>query len=108
MPAPRTTSLAQCLLWYMRESPTIVAPPYITGATNFTAFGWRRRTSLVTDEATANAVVVCPDGNDWRSALPNPPPILKSVGFVSLVTNGRARPIVPFRKLVMAVARRTD
>src|SRR5215210_9258636 len=70
--APSTTSLAQCLSWYMRETPTSAAPPYSTGATYQVYFGHSRRTSLVTADAAANAVVVWPDGNDCRSELEKP------------------------------------
>src|SRR5207249_897521 len=62
IPAPSATSLAQCALLYMRESPTSVAPPYIAGATSHVPFGHQRRDSLVTAAAAANAAVVCPDG----------------------------------------------
>src|SRR5215207_7998681 len=92
----------------MRESPTRVAPPYMIGATNGSALGWRRRVSLVTEAATANAVVVCPDGNDCRSDVRKPPPNRKSRGLLSAVTYGRERPNVPLRKLVVLVATITD
>ena len=48
----------------MRDRPTSVAPPYNAGATYHVAEGHRRRTSLVTVDAAANAAVACPDGND--------------------------------------------
>src|SRR4051812_8156821 len=85
----------------MRERPTIVAPPYSTGAAYQVYLGHMRWTSLVTAEAAANAVVVCPDGNDCRSASPKPPPNLKSCASVSLVTNGLARPSTPLSRPVI-------
>src|SRR5262245_7191243 len=100
MAAPSTTSLPQWRLWYMRDKPTRVAPPYINGPTNFVDFGHHRPVSAVTAAAAANAVVVWPDGNELRFPSPNPPPNLKSAGLVSLETNGRARPSVPFRMVV--------
>src|SRR5690349_366203 len=107
MPAPSTTSLAQCLLWYMRERPTSVAPPYITGATYQVYLGHMRCTSLVTAEAAAKAVVVCPEGKDERSSPENPFPNLKSRGLVSAVTYGRERPSSPLRTPVTPEARTT-
>src|SRR5690242_10738020 len=106
--APSTTSLAQCLLWYMRERPTSVAPPYITGATYHTASGCIRRISLVTADAAAKAAVVCPDGKDCRSLLLNPPNSLKSCGLLSAETYGRARPSEPLSTAVTTDARSTD
>jgi hypothetical protein len=48
----------------MRESPTAVAPPYISGPTIHTERGHQRVVSFVTAAAAANAVLVCPDGNE--------------------------------------------
>ena len=70
----------------MRESPTSVAPPYITGPTSQACPGQIRCASLVTLDAAAKAIVVCPEGNDDRSSPENPFPNLKSRGFVSFVT----------------------
>ena len=39
MAAPITTSLAQCLLLYMRDAAIIVAPPYMMGAMYQVDFG---------------------------------------------------------------------
>src|SRR5258705_12164033 len=83
----------------MRDRPTRVAPPYITGATYHVYFGHMRFTSLVTADAAANAVVLWPDGKDWRSATENPFKSWKSLGRVTPgLTSGRARPSVPLRK----------
>src|SRR5690242_5532884 len=84
--APRATSLAQWALLYIRESPTSVAPPYITGATIHCSCGHQRRDSLVTAAAAANATVECPDGKDAYCPPVNPRPNLKSCGFVSRET----------------------
>src|SRR5437763_7514573 len=85
----------------MRETPTSDAPPYITGATSQKWCGHIRSASLVTADAAANAAVVCPEGNDCLSALPKPPPNLKSCAVVSAVAKGRALPVTPFRIQVM-------
>src|SRR5919201_4477262 len=68
--APVMTSLAQCLLLYMRETPAIVAPPYIAGAMSHTLFGHHRCVSDVTAEAAANAAIVCPLGIDRYPSFP--------------------------------------
>ena len=62
--APRATSLAQWALLYILDRPTSVAAPYIVGATIQVWCGHQRCDSLVTVDASANASVVCPDGND--------------------------------------------
>ena len=54
--------------------------------------------------AAANAVDVCPEGNDCRSDVLKPPPNLKSRGLLSLETKGRARPSVPLRNPVVRLA----
>src|SRR5919204_4719459 len=64
MAPPMRTSLAQCLLLYMRETPTSVAPPYIAGATYHAEPGHHRRASSVTAAAAAKAVTECPDGKE--------------------------------------------
>src|SRR5690348_4072779 len=87
----------------MRDSPTSVAPPYITDATTHCPCGHHRRDSLVTTAAAANAAVVCPDGNDWYLPSPKPRPNLKSCGFVSFVTYGRALPSTPLSTAVAAL-----
>ena len=51
--APITTSLAQCLLLYMRDAAISVAPPYITGAMNQVEFGHHFDVSLVTPDGAA-------------------------------------------------------
>src|ERR1700738_687469 len=102
--APRTTSLAQCWSWYIRDNPTKVAPPYITGAAYQVYCGHMRCTSAVTDEATANAVVVWPEGNDCRSDLV-PFMNLKSCGLVSALTYGRDRPSATLSAPVIADTR---
>src|SRR5438309_11578316 len=79
----------------MRERPTIVAPPYISGPTIHLAFGHQAPVSAVTAAAAANAEVACPEGNDCRSPLPKPFKNLKSWGLVSPETNGRERPSTP-------------
>src|SRR3954468_16090413 len=85
----------------MRDSPTRVAPPYITGPTYQVYFGHMRCTSAVTAAAAANAVVECPDGNDCRVDDENPLANLKSLGWVPMDASGRARPSVPFSTPVM-------
>src|SRR5947209_9882877 len=67
MAAPSTTSDAQCLLWYMRERPTIVAPPYMSGPMTHLDLGHQAPVSAVTAAAAAKADVACPDGNDCQS-----------------------------------------
>src|SRR5690242_15516541 len=102
--APRTTSLAQCLLLYILESPTSVAAPYMVGATSQVWRGHHRCDSLVTVDASANAAVAWPDGNDCRFPFVNPRPKWKSCGFVSSDTNGLARPDTPLRNVVATPA----
>ena len=58
MAAPITTSLAQCLSSYMRESPASVAPPYNSGPMIHRDLGHHSAISLVIAAATANDVVV--------------------------------------------------
>src|ERR1043166_7592261 len=70
-------------------------------------FGHQRVVSFVTAAAAANAVDVCPDGNDARSPDLNPCPKSKSFGFDPLVTNGRPRPATPLIIYVTASARST-
>ena len=57
-------------MWYMREMPTTVAPLYTpTGMSqaDHHCFGHFVLDSLATAAANANAVVVCPEGNELRS-----------------------------------------
>jgi len=51
----------------MRERPTAAAPPYISGPTTQVERGHQRVVSFVTAAAAANAVLVCPDGNEVQS-----------------------------------------
>ena len=91
--APRTTSLAQCALLYIRESPTSVAPPYITGATiqvlmrppplRLARHHRRRRERRGRVARRKRPVAV---------ALVKAAEPAKSCGFVSADTYGRARP----------------
>src|ERR1019366_8372573 len=64
--------------------------------------GHIRLTSLDAAAAAANAIVACPEGNDERATDVNPPANLKSRGFVSAETYGRARPTNPLRTSVIA------
>src|SRR4051812_19270285 len=71
--APVMTSLAQCLLLYIRESPMSDAPPYINGPTYHVELGHQRPVSVTTADAAANPATVCPDGKErYASFLPNP------------------------------------
>src|SRR5215467_2341353 len=106
--APSTTSLAQCLSWYIRERPTAVAPAYITGPTIHSDLGHQRVVSFVTAAAAANAVVACPDGNDAQSPDVNPFVARQSVGSVPSESEGRARPATPLMTYVMPSASSTD
>jgi hypothetical protein len=63
------TSLAQCLLLYIREMPVSAAPPYMTGATYHTLLGHQRLVSDVTAAAAANAAILCPLGIDRYADL---------------------------------------
>src|SRR6185503_1524863 len=94
--APMITSLAQCRSSYMRERPTIAAPPYRIGPKNHLVRGHHCDVSSDTAAAAANAAVECPDGNDWKSPLFVPRMIAKLLGFVSLEMYGRARPSSTF------------
>src|SRR3954463_7553323 len=107
MSAPSATSLPQCLLWYMRDRPTSVAPPYISVPMYGVDLGHQTEVSSVTADAAANAVLVWPDGNDCQSPLLKPRPQSKSWGMLSPETKGRLRPIVPLRTYVMPCATRT-
>src|SRR5258708_38212930 len=80
----------------MRPRPTIVALPYITGATTHACPGHSRSSSLVTDDAKEKATAVCADGKLDRSSEKNPLPNVKSLGVLSCVTYGRDRPSAPF------------
>src|SRR5689334_15217915 len=91
----------------MRDNPTIVAPPYMSGPMTHVDFGHHVPVSAVTAAAAANADVACPDGNDWRAAFVNPRKNLKSCGLASELTNGRARPVTPLRTYVATSARNT-
>src|SRR6185436_4339649 len=76
----------------MRDNPTAVAPPYMSGPTIHVERGHQRAVSLVTAAAAANAVDVWPDGNDVQSPERNPRPNAKSSGSSPSDRNGRARP----------------
>src|SRR5258708_2607211 len=95
MPAPTTTSLAQCLSWYIRPNEVAAAPAYRIGPTYQRYCGHIRSTSLVTDAAAVNAVAACADGKLVRASLAKPFPNLKSRGLESAVTLGRERPNMP-------------
>src|SRR5258708_23012570 len=91
----------------MRPRPTIVALPYITGATTHVCPGHSRSSSLVTDDAKEKATAVCADGKLDRSSEKNPLPNVKSLGVLSCVTYGRDRPSEPFNNPVTPVASST-
>src|SRR5258708_34441851 len=95
MPAPTTTSLAQCLSWYIRPNEVAAAPAYRIGPTYQRYCGHIRSTSLVTDAAAVNAVAACADGKLVRASLAKPFPNLKSRGLESAVPLGRERPSMP-------------
>src|SRR5215207_4482664 len=84
----------------MRESPTAVAPPYMSGPTIHVDLGHQRVVSFVTAAAAANAVVVCPEGNDFQSPDANPLPRRKSSGSSPFERNGLPRPMMPFSTVV--------
>src|SRR5687768_2838456 len=81
--APSAMSLAQCRLWYMRDIPTTVAPPYMMGPTTQVDLGHHSVVSSVTAAAAANAVVVWPEGRDFHCPFPNPFPNRKFQGSVT-------------------------
>src|SRR5438105_12033973 len=91
----------------MRERPTIVAPPYMSGPITHVDFGHHVPVSAVTAAAAANADVACPDGNDWRLPSPKPFKNLKLCGLVSLNTKGRERPALTFHAYVTTSATTT-
>src|SRR5258708_2417728 len=107
MPAPTTTSLAQCLSWYIRPNEVAAAPAYRIGPTYQRYCGHIRSTSLVTDAAAVNAVAACADGKLVRASLAKPFPNLKSRGLESAVTLGRERPSMPLSIPVIPVATTT-
>src|SRR3954465_262649 len=78
----------------MRDTPTSVAPPYISGPMTHVDFGHQSVVSSVTAAAAAKAVVECPDGNERYRLVAKPLPKWKSSGS-SIVTNGRERPSAP-------------
>jgi hypothetical protein len=58
----------------MRDKPTAVAPVYMSGPTIHVDRGHHRVVSFVTAAAAANAVLVCPEGNEDQSPDENPLP----------------------------------
>src|SRR5579885_1293461 len=91
----------------MRDRPTIVAPPYMSGPITQVDFGHHAPVSAVTAAAAAKADVACPEGNDCRSPFASPLNNLKSRGLVSLETNGLARPAIPLSTHVTTSATAT-
>src|SRR5512143_179970 len=91
----------------MRDKPTAVAPPYMSGPTIQVECGHQRVVSFVTAAAAANAVLVWPDGNDVQSPDEKPLPRWKSSGSCPLVKNGRPRPTAPFNMNVTPSANST-
>ena len=74
MPAPSTTSLAQCWLWYIRARATSEALPYSKGPAIQVARGQSRWISTVAEDAAEKAIVACPEGKDWYATLVKPLP----------------------------------
>ena len=89
MAAPIITSLAQCRLLYIRESPTIAAPPYIAGPIAHFHCGHQRDVSLVTAAAAANAATEWPDGNErYLSPARSPRPNCQSFALKPVLSVG--------------------
>src|SRR5215208_619720 len=101
--APMMTSLAQCLLLYMRETPTSAAPPYIAVPTYHFECGHQSADSSVTAAAAAKAIVLWPEGKERYSSCRQPRLSPKFRGF-SGSRYGRARPAVPLISVVATPA----
>src|SRR3954453_4429152 len=91
MAAPTATSLAQCALLYIRDSPTMPARPKSAVTTKgLPDFHWYPA-SAVAAAAAANAEVVCPEGKERTESPLKPRSSLKSYGL-SGERYGRLRP----------------
>lgn len=93
--APATTSLNQCRLSFRRDHPV----PAASVSSPTVAHG--RRISLASDVASANAIVVWPEGNESC-----PENGLKSSASRSVL--GRSRPNATFAEVVIAAASTSD
>src|SRR5207237_8026675 len=84
------TSLAQCRLLYIRETPTKPAPPYIAGPVTHFQLGHQREVSFATAAAAANAATEWPDGKDRYMSPPLiPRPSCHFSAFKSVLSVGR-------------------